>query len=262
MTGGEAAAQKKGIEKIPRPEIKHVVAVMSGKGGVGKSSITALLAVGARQQGFQVGILDADITGPSIPKMFGLKSNYRVVGGFKPMESSQGLKIMSLNLLLGSEDDPVIWRGPLIGGAIKQFWQEVNWGELDYLFIDLPPGTSDAPLTVLQTIPLDGVVIVFSPQDLAIMVVKKAIKMAANMGIPILGLVENMRDFICPHCRTRVDVFGRGKGDEIAEGSGIPLLGSIPLDYNLAKCCDEGRVEEYDSNLFAKLQEVQSRRCQ
>ena len=160
-----------GLEKITRPEIKHVIAVGSGKGGVGKSSITALLAVGACREGFKAGVLDADITGPSIPKMFGLKK-ISADKGFIPEKTSQGIKIMSLNLLLPSEDDPVIWRGPLIGGTIKQFWTEVDWGELDYLFIDLPPGTADAPLTVMQSIPLDGLVIVSSPQDLAVMVVK------------------------------------------------------------------------------------------
>jgi Mrp family chromosome partitioning ATPase len=248
--------EKTGLEKIPRPEIKHVIAVASGKGGVGKSSITALLAVGACREGFKAGILDADITGPSIPKMFGLKtaSGGR---GFAPMETSMGIKIMSLNLLLPSEDDPVIWRGPLIGGAVKQFWADVDWGELDYLFIDLPPGTADAPLTVMQVIPLDGLVIVSSPQDLALMVVTKALKMAGTMNVPVLGLVENMSYLICPHCLARVEMFGSSKGEEVAKRSGIPLLAALPLDKKLAECCDSGTVERYDSELFKKLLSVE-----
>lgn len=241
-----------GIEKIPRPEIKHVIAVGSGKGGVGKSSVTALLAVGACREGYKVGILDADITGPSIPKMFGLKA---ISGnrGFSPMETSQGIKIMSLNLLLPSEDDPVIWRGPLIGGTIKQFWTEVDWGELDFLFIDLPPGTADAPLTVMQIVPLDGLVIVSSPQDLAVMVVKKALKMAGAMGIPVLGLVENMSYLICPSCRVKVEIFGPSKAEEVTALTGVPLIDILPLDMKLAEFCDNGMIEQYDTELFKKL---------
>ncbi len=235
-----------------RPDIKHVIAVMSGKGGVGKSSITALLAVGARKLGFSSGVLDADITGPSIPKMFGLK-RYDHRQRFAPAESSLGIKIMSLNLLLLNEDDPVIWRGPLIGRAVGQFWEDVDWGGLDYLFIDLPPGTADAPLTVMQTIPLDGLVIVSSPQDLAVMVVKKAMKMARSMNVLVLGLVENMSYFACPQCQTKVEIFGPLKGEKVAGATGVPYLGSLPLDPNLAACCDSGRIESYDSDLFLKL---------
>ena len=247
------AKEKTGLEKILRPEIKNVIAVGSGKGGVGKSSVTALLAVGARREGFKVGILDADITGPSIPKMFGLKKSteYR---GFSPMETSMGIKIMSLNLLLPNEDDPVIWRGPLIGGAVKQFWTDVQWGELDYLFIDLPPGTADAPLTVMQTIPLNGMVIVSSPQDLAVMVVKKALKMAESMNVPVLGLVENMRHLSCPHCDQIIELFGQDKGEEVARLTGVFFLGGLPLDKRLAEYCDNGEVEKYESGLFQKLQ--------
>lgn len=241
-----------GIEKIHRQEIKHVIAVGSGKGGVGKSSITALLAVGACREGFKAGILDADITGPSIPKMFGLKT-ISFNKGFAPMETSRGIKIMSLNLLLPSEDDPVIWRGPLIGGTVKQFWTEVDWGELDYLFIDLPPGTADAPLTVMQTIPLDGLVIVSSPQDLAVMVVKKALKMAGAMDVPVLGLVENMSYFICPSCGDKLEIFGASKAKEVAAMTGIPLVDILPLDKKLAEYCDNGKIEDYNTDLFKKL---------
>ncbi len=253
--------ENKSPEKIIRPDVKHVIAVMSGKGGVGKSSITALLAAGASKHGYKVGILDADITGPSIPKMFGLKAS-DAQKGLSPAKSTLGIKIMSLNLLLLNEDDPVIWRGPLIGNTVSQFWREVEWGDLDYLFIDLPPGTSDVPLTVMQSISLDGLVIVSSPQDLAVMVVKKAMKMAGAMDIPILGLVENMSYQYCPHCQTKIEIFGKSKGEEVASLTGIPFLASLPLDQSLAKCCDSGAVEEYSSNLFEKLLESQQMKTQ
>jgi len=247
-----SSVKSSGIEKIHRPEIKHVIAVGSGKGGVGKSSVTALLAVSACREGFKVGILDADITGPSIPKMFGLKT---ISGnkGFAPVETSLGIKIMSLNLLLPSEDDPVIWRGPLIGGTIKQFWTEIDWGELDYLFIDLPPGTADAPLTVMQIIPLDGLVIVSSPQDLAVMVVKKALKMAGAMNIPVLGLVENMSYLVCPSCQEKLEIFGPSKAKEVTTLTGVPLIDILPLDRKLAEYCDNGTIEQYDTELFKKI---------
>lgn len=257
MTSEESlkTKEKSGLEKVLRPEIKHVIAVASGKGGVGKSSITALLAVGARKEGFKAGILDADITGPSIPKMFGLKA---AVGGrgFAPAESKLGLKIVSLNLFLPSEDDPVIWRGPLIGGAIKQFWADIDWGELDYLFIDLPPGTADAPLTVMQIIPLDGLILVSSPQDLAVMVVKKALKMAGAMNVPVLGLIENMSYIICPHCKAKTEIFGPSKGEEVSAATGVPLLATLPLDQKMAEYCDKGEIENYDSPLFKELLKI------
>lgn len=242
------------VQKVSRPDIKHVIAVMSGKGGVGKSSITALLATGACREGFRVGILDADITGPSIPKMFGLKPGV-IPGkeGLLPLETSLGIKIMSLNLFLPNEDDPVIWRGPLIGGTVRQFWTDVDWGELDYLFIDLPPGTADAPLTVMQSIPLDGLVLVSSPQELTVMVVKKALKMAEALGIPVLGLIENMSGLTCPHCYREIDVFGPSRGKEVAASTGVPLLASLPLDRRLADHCDRGTIEKYESDLFARL---------
>lgn len=240
------------LEKYMRPDVKHVIAVMSGKGGVGKSSVTALLAAGACREGFKTGILDADITGPSIPRMFGLRTTVESKK-LVPSESASGVKVMSLNLLLLNEDDPVIWRGPLIGGVVKQFWKDVAWGDLDYLFIDLPPGTADAPLTVMQSIPLDGLVVVSSPQDLAGMIVKKALKMARSMDIPVLGLVENMSYFTCPHCGDKIDIFGSSQGKSVAAGTGIPFLAGLPLDERLSQCCDNGTVESYDSDLFKKL---------
>lgn len=241
-------------EKNAQPGVKHVIAVMSGKGGVGKSSVTALLAVGSHREGYQTGILDADITGPSIPKMFGLKAGtFTGANGLLPLETAAGIKVMSLNLLLPNEDDPVIWRGPLIGATVKQFWEEVDWGDLDYLFIDLPPGTADAPLTVMQSIPLDGLVIVTSPQELTLMVVRKAVKMARKMEIPVLGLVENMSGLLCPHCSRKIEIFGPSKGREVAEEAGVPFLASLPLDQRLAEYCDEGRIEEYETDLFKTL---------
>lgn len=241
-----------GIEKIPTSElnrIKNVIAIMSGKGGVGKSTVTGLLAVSLQKKGHKVGILDADITGPSIPRMFGVKKRPEDVGfGLTPPESSLGIRIMSLNLLLANEDDPVIWRGPLIANAIKQFWTDVVWGDLDYLLIDLPPGTSDAPLTVMQSLPVNGLVIVSSPQDLVLMVVKKAIKMAGMMNIPVLGLVENYSYVVCPKCGEKIKVFGESRGEKAAKEAGIPYLGSLPLDHKLAELCDMGQIERYDGD--------------
>lgn len=235
-------------------DINHVIAVMSGKGGVGKSSVAALLAATLRRQGQRVGLLDADITGPSIPRMFGLSGAPGTTPlGILPAESSSGVKIMSINLLLPSEDEAVIWRGPLISGAIKQFWGDVFWDRLDTLVIDLPPGTSDATLTVMQSIPLSGVVLVTSPQDLAGMIVRKAARMAQQLKIPVLGLVENMSYTLCPDCGKRIEVFGPSQADKTAQALGIPLLGRIPLDPELAKLCDIGQVEAYSSDVFAPI---------
>lgn len=229
--------------------VKNVIAVMSGKGGVGKSTMTALLAAGLKDKGFKVGVLDADITGPSIPKMFGVNERPKTDGKvILPVRSKKDIKIMSLNLLLGNEDDPVIWRGPLIGNMIKQFWTDVEWGDLDYLLVDLPPGTSDAPLTVMQTLPLSGIVVVSSPQDLVAMVVRKAIKMANMIDIPILGLVENYSYIKCPSCNEKIEVFGKSNGEDAAKDNGIDFLGSLPIDPKLAKLCDEGKVEDYQSD--------------
>lgn len=229
-------------------EVKNIIAIMSGKGGVGKSLVTSLMGISLQRQGYDVGILDADITGPSIPRMFGVSE--RPSGsesGILPPLSRLGIEIMSINLLLPNEDDAVIWRGPLIGKAITQFWEDVLWGKLDYLLVDLPPGTADAPLTVMQTLPLSGVVIVFSPQELAAMVVRKAVRMAKQMSVPIIGVVENMSYFTIPDSGKKIELFGKSKGEEMAKSSGAPLLGQIPIDPALAQLCDQGNIERYDS---------------
>jgi ATP-binding protein involved in chromosome partitioning len=235
-------------------QVKHVVAVMSGKGGVGKSLVSGLLGLSLARQGLEVGILDADITGPSIPRMFGM--SVRPTGsdtGIMPVSSKTGIEIMSINLLLPHEDDAVIWRGPLIGKAITQFWEEVLWGRLDYLLVDLPPGTADAPLTVLQSLPVSGVVIVFSPQELAAMVVRKAVQMCQQMKIPIIGIVENMSYLVLPDSGKRLEVFGKSRAEDMAKASQAPLLAQVPIDPELAKLCDDGELERYDSALITDL---------
>jgi ATP-binding protein involved in chromosome partitioning len=236
-------------------EIERVIAVMSGKGGVGKSLVSGLLAVALRRQGYQVGILDADITGPSIPKMFfpnGARLGMSPMGPMPP-RSRDGIRVMSINLLLEEEDQAVIWRGPLVSGAIKQFWGDIFWGTLDYLIVDLPPGTSDASLTVMQSIPMSGVVLVSSPQDLAGMVVRKAARMAQQMQTPILGLVENMSYFECPDTGTRYEIFGPSHAEATAAQIGVPFLGRLPVDPQIATLCDAGRVEEYPAEAFAPI---------
>ncbi len=255
---GNESNKEQTIKKEPQEasaaglnRIKKVIAVMSGKGGVGKSTVTGLLAVSLKKQGYSVGIMDADITGPSIPRMFGInKRPENLEFGLMPAESSTGIRIMSLNLLLENEDDPVIWRGPLIGNAIQQFWNDVVWGDLDYLLVDLPPGTSDAPLTVMQSLPVDGLIVVSSPQELVGMVVKKAVKMANMMDIRVIGLIENYSYMLCPKCKEKIEVFGKSRGEEGAKEANVPYLGSLPIDYKLAKFCDEGRIEEYESTIF------------
>jgi Mrp family chromosome partitioning ATPase len=235
-------------------EIGHVIAVMSGKGGVGKSLIASLTAVALQRQGYEVGILDADITGPSIPKMFGL--SVQPAGsdtGILPVPSRSGIEIMSINLLLPGEDEAVIWRGPLIGRAITQFWEEVLWGKLDYLIVDLPPGTADAPLTVMQTLPISGIIIVFTPQDLTAMVVRKAVKMARQMDKTILGVVENMSYLYVPEIDKKIELFGKSRGEEMAQATSAPLLGQLPIDPELAKLCDEGNIERYDADIITSL---------
>jgi Mrp family chromosome partitioning ATPase len=235
-------------------KIGQVIAVMSGKGGVGKSLVTGLAAIALRRQGYSVGILDADITGPSIPKMFGLHT--RPDGseaGIMPVTSGTGIKVMSLNLLLPDENDAVIWRGPIIGKVITQFWEEVVWGELDYLIVDLPPGTADAPLTVLQTLPVSGIIIVSSPQDLATMIVKKAVHMARTMNKRIIGVVENMSYLYVPEINKKIELFGPSKGEEMAKAAGAPLLARLPIDPELARLCDSGEIEQYNSEVIEKL---------
>jgi ATP-binding protein involved in chromosome partitioning len=236
-------------------EIRQVIAVMSGKGGVGKSLVSGLLAAALRREGHEVGILDADITGPSIPKMFfpdGARLGMSPMGPVPP-QSKSGIKVMSINLLLEQEDMAVIWRGPLVSGAIKQFWGDIFWGTLDYLVVDLPPGTSDASLTVMQSLPLSGIVLVSSPQDLAGMVVRKAAHMARQMQAPILGLVENMSYFECPDTGKRYEIFGPSHAEETAALIGVPFLGRLPVDPEIARLCDAGRVEEYSLEVFAPI---------
>ncbi len=228
--------------------IKNVVAVMSGKGGVGKSSITALLASALNKKGFKVGVLDADITGPSIPKVFGVKEKAEVLGeAILPPETALGIKIMSVNLILENEEDPVIWRGPLIAGTVKQFFEQVDWGDLDFLVVDLPPGTGDVPLTVMQSLPLNGMVVVSSPQELVALIVKKAINMAAKMNIPILGLIENLSYFECPDCKRKTELFGKSRAEVVASETGISLLGRLPILPELAQMSDEGKIEAVES---------------
>ena len=229
--------------------VKKVIGVISGKGGVGKSMVTASLARLMRGQGYSVGILDADITGPSIPKMYGVHEH--AVGteqGMFPCIAKDETRIMSVNLLLDSEDTPVIWRGPIIAGVVKQFWEEVLWGDLDYLFVDMPPGTGDVPLTVFQSLPLDGVVIVTSPQDLVQMIVKKAYHMAEAMNIPVLGIVENYSYLACPDCGKKINVFGESCIDEIAKDLGIKVLGKMPIDPALAEMVEAEKFYEVDND--------------
>ena len=225
-------------------KIKKVIAVVSGKGGVGKSFVTSSLATELAGKGHKVGILDADITGPSIPKMFGL--NKRAVGneqGILPIETKNGIKVMSVNVLLDSDDTPVLWRGPVIAGAVKQFWTDVVWGELDYLLIDMPPGTGDVPLTVFQSIPVDGIIIVTAPQDLVRMIVKKAFNMAEQMNVPVLGLVENYSYLECPDCGKKINVFGKSGIDETAAQLSVNVLGKIPIISEMAEKADEGEFD-------------------
>ena len=239
---------------IELSQIKHILAVMSGKGGVGKSLVSGLVAVALKRQNYEVGILDADITGSSIPRMFGITT--RPAGsetGILPVISRSGIELMSMNLLLPQEDSAVIWRGPLMSKAITQFWEEVLWGKLDYLVVDLPPGTADAPLTVLQTLPVSGVVIVFTPQDLTTMIVKKAVNMAQKMEKHILGVVENMSYLYVPEIDRKIELFGRSKGEEMAQAAQAPLLGQLPIDPELAKLCDDGDIERYDSEFVNGL---------
>jgi Mrp family chromosome partitioning ATPase len=244
------------IEAKPKDlnQISHIIAVMSGKGGVGKSLVASLAAVSLNREGYQVGILDADITGSSIPKMFGISA--RPSGsdnGILPVLSKSGIEVMSLNLLLPNEDDAVIWRGPLIGRAITQFWEEVLWGKLDYLIVDLPPGTADAPLTVMQTLPISGVVVVFTPQDLVEMIVKKAVNMAHRMDKRVIGVVENMSYLYVPEIDKKIEVFGQSRAEPMASAARAPLLGKLPIDPELARLCDEGNIERYSGDIVASL---------
>ncbi len=241
--------------------MKHTIAVVSGKGGVGKSLVTSMLAVLARRKGYNVGILDADITGPSIPKIFGVHG--QATGsdlGINPGRTANDIELMSVNLLLDEEESPVVWRGPVIAGAVKQFWTDVLWGDIDYMFIDMPPGTGDVPLTVFQSIPVDGIIIVTSPQDLVSMIVKKAYNMAKLMEIPVLGIVENMSYVTCPDCGKKIELYGKSQTAKVASELGLPLLGQIPIDPVLAELCDAGEFEKMNSHdLDAAMADIEGK---
>lgn len=238
-----------GLPEKSKKNVKHIIAVGSGKGGVGKSSLSALLAVCLARKGNSVGVLDADITGPSIPKLMGIKG--QAMGnenGIIPFCSKVlGIKVMSINLLLDDPTKPVVWRGPLIGNVIKQFWEDVDWGDLDYLVVDLPPGTADAPLTVMQVLDLDGFVMVTSPQELSVLVVEKAANMTQMLNVPLLGVIENMSFATCPHCGEKFNIFGPSHVAEIEEKFDVPVLGELPLDPRIAELGDAGRLEEYEN---------------
>lgn len=238
-------------------KIKKVIGVVSGKGGVGKSLVTSLSAVESARLGYRTAILDADITGPSIPRSFGLTE--KACGteeGLYPVKTSTGISVMSLNLLTENETDPVVWRGPMIAGVVKQFWTDVIWGDVDFMFVDMPPGTGDVPLTVFQSIPVDGIIIVTSPQELVSMIVEKAVNMARLMNIPVLGLVENMSYVLCPDCGKKIEIFGKSHAGEIADKYGMKVLGSLPFDPKLAAEVDAGRIEANDCRELDGIAEV------
>lgn len=245
-------AQDMRIPCGPFSNVKKVIGVVSGKGGVGKSLVTSMLASAMQARGNACAVLDADITGPSIPKSFGIKSRAKAdESGLLPEESKTGIKIMSINLLLESEESPVVWRGPVISGVIQQFWKDVVWGDVDYMFVDMPPGTGDVSLTVFQNLPVDGIIIVTTPQDLVTMIVKKAFNMAKLMNIPVLGIVENMSYAVCPDCGKKINIFGESKIDEIAAELGVPVLAKIPIDPKNASLVDKGAVELADDKYVA-----------
>lgn len=246
-----SSRQPESLIEQPHPlsKIKKVIGIVSGKGGVGKSLVTSLMAVHSQRNGFKTAIIDADITGPSIPKAFGLKEKADASeDGIFPVKTKTGISVMSINLLLENDDQPVIWRGPVIAGAVKQFWQDVIWGDVDYMFVDMPPGTGDVPLTVFQSIPLDGIIVVTSPQDLVSMIVAKAVKMAEMMDVKILGVVENMSYVKCPHCDEKIKLYGESHVDEIARKYGLEVIGKLPVDTDLAKQVDNGVIELYNGD--------------
>ncbi len=258
-SAGTCSSKKTDMKVAPNEytHVKKVIGVISGKGGVGKSMVTASLARLMREQGYSVGILDADITGPSIPKMYGVHDHAMgTEQGMFPCIAQDDTRIMSVNLLLDSEDTPVIWRGPIIAGVVTQFWNEVLWGDLDYLFVDMPPGTGDVPLTVFQSLPLDGVVIVTSPQDLVRMIVKKAYHMAEAMNIPVLGIVENYSYLKCPDCGKEIKVFGESCIDEVAAELGVRVLGKMPIDPQLAEMVEQERFYEVQNEYLKAAEDV------
>lgn len=250
--GEECAERKEPFDFSEAPHelsrIKKVIGIVSGKGGVGKSLVTSMLAVTLTRRGYKCAILDADVTGPSIPKAFGIKGRVSANAmGLLPIKSQGGIDIMSTNLLLDSETDPVVWRGPILAGTVKQFWSDVIWYDVDYMFIDMPPGTGDVPLTVFQSLPVDGIIIVTSPQELVGMIVSKAVKMAELMHVPVYGLVENMAYFKCPDCGKEHQIFGNSNIDKIAEKYGLKVLGRLPVDPKIAELCDKGLIEDFDA---------------
>ncbi|MBQ3379844.1 MAG: Mrp/NBP35 family ATP-binding protein [Clostridia bacterium] len=251
--GADCAERKEKQSFLESPmsstNVGKIIGVVSGKGGVGKSLVTTLLASAMRKSGFETAVLDADITGPSVPKILGIKEKaYSDGEGIYPVLSKSDIKVMSINLLLPDETDPVVWRGPIIAGAVKQFWTDVVWGDVDYMFVDMPPGTGDVPLTVFQSLPIDGIIIVASPQQLVEMIVSKAFKMAETMDIPVLGLVENMSYYVCPNCKEKHFIFGDSKIEELAERFGIKTTARIPIDEKLAALCDSGDIESLEQS--------------
>lgn len=255
--GADCASRKSQESLLEAPnslsDVKKVIAVVSGKGGVGKSLVTSMLAVNMQRKNKACAILDADITGPSIPKIFGVSQGVSgsEYGMFPPMTKT-GIRIMSLNLLLENETEPLIWRGPVIAGTVKQFWTDVCWGEVDYMFVDMPPGTGDVPLTVFQSLPVDGIIIVTSPQDLVSMIVEKAVNMASMMNIPVIGIIENYSGFRCPDCGSVHSVFGESHIEDVAARHSIPVLAKLPIDPKLAAACDKGMIELMDNNYTDK----------
>src|SRR5256884_7543573 len=244
-----------GIDRLGKRELRNIIAIISGKGGVGKSFVTSMLAVQLRRLGYEVGVLDADLTGPSIAKIFGLteRPSKSPSGRITPIRTRTGIRVMSINLVLDDPEMPVIWIGPIVNSVIRQLYWDVDWGSLHYLLVDLPPGTSDAPLTVFQSLPLDGVIVVSSPQELASMIVTKAVNMAKKMNAEILGLVENMSYLECPECGEKINVYGPSQGEKLAAELGILFLGSIPIDPVIARKSDEGRIEDYSSPAFQAI---------
>ncbi|RKM57293.1 ATP-binding protein [Butyrivibrio sp. X503] len=242
------------VKPSEHSHIKKVIGIVSGKGGVGKSLVTGLSAVYMNKKGYKCAIMDADITGPSIPKMFGIgQAKNADETGLLPADSKNGIKVMSLNMLMDNETDPVIWRGPVIAGIVKQFWSDVNWGDVDYMFVDMPPGTGDVPLTVFQSLPVDGIIVVSTPQELVNMIVEKAVNMATMMNIPVLGIVENMSYMSCPHCGEMISIFGESGLDSYAASKGIDVLGRLPLDPKIAGLCDSGKIEDIEENYLDSL---------
>ncbi len=254
---GDRKAESLLAQLNPKASVKKVIAVVSGKGGVGKSTVTSLLSCAMAKTGKRVGVLDADITGPSVPTAFGVtECQGATQEGLYPALTKGGIQVMSINLLLDNNTDPVVWRGPVIAGAVKQFWTDVIWEDVDYLFVDMPPGTGDVPLTVFQSLPVDGVVIVTSPQDLVSMIVSKAVKMANMMHIPVLGFVENYSYLECPDCGKRIEVFGKSGLQEVADGFGLPVLARLPIDPQVAQAFDGGNMEQMDASAMAPVLEA------